>query len=136
MTDVQKARREAFANWLRTNFNEEQTLKFLVLDEKMFYLNGMYKAQNDRIWVVSRPDADKRGSLKQKRSLPQKAMVRLGAYLKVVTPLVILDKVTVHHERYIGDVLPVAHKYGSNVFGDDWTCQQDGAVSHAQALSK
>jgi hypothetical protein len=37
--------------------------------------------------------------------------------------LVILDKGTVDHERYIRDVLPVALKYKNDVFRDDWTFQ-------------
>jgi hypothetical protein len=41
MADVQKSRIKAVANWIRMNFNEEQTLKFLALDEKMFELDGM-----------------------------------------------------------------------------------------------
>jgi hypothetical protein len=75
MNDVQKARRKSSANWIQTNFNEEQTLKLSVLDEKMFDLNGMHNAQNDRIWTASRPDADKRGGLKQKRNLRQRVRV-------------------------------------------------------------
>jgi hypothetical protein len=71
MGDVQKSRIKVFVNWIQTNFNEEQTLKFLVSDEKMFELDGVYNAQNDRIWTVSRPDADKRGAVKQKRNLRQ-----------------------------------------------------------------
>jgi hypothetical protein len=46
---------------------------------------------------MSRPDADRRGGPKQKRSLPQKVMVRLGAYPEGAIPLVILDKGTVDH---------------------------------------
>jgi hypothetical protein len=60
----------------------------------------------------------------------------LGACSKGVTPLFILDNGTVYHERYIRDVLPVARKYENDVFGDDWTFQQDGAVTHAQASTQ
>ena len=136
ITDIQKGKRKTFANWIRTNFKKEQTLKFLFSDEKMFDLDGMYNAQNDRIWAVDRAEADKKGGVKQKRKFPQKVMVWLGACSKGVTPLVILDKGTVNHERYIKDVLPVALKYGNDVFGDDWTFQQDGATAHTHALTQ
>ena len=63
-------------------------------------------------------------------------MVWLGACSKGVTPLVILDKGTVNHERYIKDVLPVPLKYGNDVFGNDWTFQQDGATSHTHATTQ
>ena len=118
MTDLHKARRRNFANWIRTNFKKEQTLKFLFSDEKMFDLDGMYNAQNDRVWAVDRAEADRKGGVKQKRKFPTKVMVWLGACSQGVTPLVILDKGTVNHERYIRDVLPVALKYGKSVFGD------------------
>jgi hypothetical protein len=109
-------------------------LKFLLSDEKMFDFDGAHNAQNDRIWVVSGPAADKIGGPKQKRNLPQKVMVWLGACPKGLTPLVILDKRTVDHKRYIRDVLSVPVKYENDVFGDDWIFQQDSATSHTQAL--
>ena len=64
-----------FANWLRHNFRTEDTLRILFSDEKMFDLDGMYNAQNDRICTVNREEADKRGDVQQKRKLLQKVMV-------------------------------------------------------------
>ena len=72
MTDIQKGKRKTFANWIRTNFKKEQTLKFLFSDEKMFDLDGMYNAQNDRVWAVNRAEADKRGGVKQNTSFLRK----------------------------------------------------------------
>lgn len=63
-------------------------------------------------------------------------MVWLGACSKGVTPLVIFDKGTVDHSCYIEKVLPVALKYGNEVFGDDWTFQQDGAKPHQHHLTQ
>ncbi|CAF2085100.1 unnamed protein product, partial [Rotaria magnacalcarata] len=53
-----------------------------------------------------------------------------------VTRLVILDNGTVNHQQYIDEVLPVALKYGNNVFGDDWMFQQDSAKPHTHKLSQ
>ena len=136
LTDTQKAERIKFANWVRNNFRKEQTLKTLFSDEKMFDLNGMYNAQNDRIWAVNRDEADKSGGIKQKQKFPQKVMVWLGACSKGVTPLVILDKDKVNHDRYIKEVLPVALEYGNKIFGDDWTFQQDGTTPHTHYLTQ
>ena len=61
-------------------------------------------------------------------------MVWLGACSKGLTPLVILDKGKVNHERYIKEVLPVAFRYGNKVFGNDWAFQQDGATPHTHHL--
>ncbi|CAF4505518.1 unnamed protein product [Rotaria socialis] len=57
-------------------------------------------------------------------------MVWLGACSKGVSPLVILENGTVDHERYIQEVLPVALKFGNDMFGDSWTFQQDGGRPH------
>ncbi|CAF1377686.1 unnamed protein product [Didymodactylos carnosus] len=46
------------------------------------------------------------------------------------------DKGTVDHVRYIQEVLPVALAYGNEVFGDDWTFQQDGAGAHKHQLTQ
>ena len=102
----------------------------------MFDLDGMYNAQNDRVWAVDRAEADRKGGVKQKRKFPPKVLVWLGACSKGLTPLVILDKGTVNHGRYIEDVLPVALKYGNDIFGDDWTFQHDGATAHTHALTQ
>ena len=102
----------------------------------MFDLNGLYNAQNDRIWSTNRNEADKDGGIKQKQKFPQKVMVWLSACSKGVTPLVILDKDTVNHDWYIKKVLPVALKYGNEMFGDDWTFQQDRTTSHTHHLTQ
>ena len=102
----------------------------------MFNLDGMYNAQNDRIWAVNREEADKRGGVQQKRKFPQKVMVWLGASSKRLTPLIILDEETMDHRRYIDEILPVALKYGNEDFGNNWTFEQDGAKPHTHASTQ
>ncbi|CAF4644113.1 unnamed protein product, partial [Didymodactylos carnosus] len=102
----------------------------------MFDLNGMYNSQNDQVWAVNRAEADKKGGIKQMQNFPQKVMVWLAVCSKGVSPLVILDKGTVNHDRYIKEELPVALKFGNKMFGDDWTFQQDGAKPHTHHLSQ
>lgn len=108
LTDLEKSKKIKFANWVQHNFRKEDTLKILSLDEKMFDIDGIYNAQNDRIWAVGREEADKKGGVLRKRKFPQKVTVWLGACSKGLTPLIILDKRTVDHQRYINQVLPVA----------------------------
>jgi len=136
LTDLQKSKRLKFANWVRHNFRKEDTLKILFTDEKMFDIDGIYNAQNDRIWAVDREEADRKGGVCQRRKFPQKVMVWLGACSKGLTPLIILDKGTVDHQRYISEVLPVALEYGNKVFGNEWCYQQDGAKPHTHAASQ
>ncbi|CAF3919686.1 unnamed protein product [Rotaria magnacalcarata] len=59
-----------------------------------------------------------------------------GNIRKGVTPLVILDEGTIDHAVYIEKVLPVALKYGNQVFGSDWVFQQDGAKPHSHHLTQ
>ena len=136
LTDFEKSKRMKFANRLRHNFRKEHTLRILFSDEKMFDLDGMYNAQNDRIWAVNREEADKRGGVQQKRKFPQKVMVWLGACSKGLTPLIILDEGTMDHQLYIDEILPVALKYGNEGFGDNWTFQQDGAKPHTHVSTQ
>ena len=136
MMDTEKSKRKKFTNWVRANFKKEDTLKILFSDEKMFDIDGIYNAQNDRVWAVNRGEADKKGETKQKWKFFQKVMVWFDVCSKGVTPLVILDKGTVDYDRYIDEVLPVAIKYGNKVFGDDWTYQQDNATPYAHNLTQ
>ncbi|CAF3241398.1 unnamed protein product [Rotaria socialis] len=111
-------------------------MRILFSDEKFFDIDSVYNSQNDRVWAIDRADADKNGGIKQKRKFPQKVMVWLGVCSKGVTPLVILGEGTVDHAVYIEKVLPVALKYGNQVFGSDWVFQQDGAKPHSHHLTQ
>ncbi|CAF1350541.1 unnamed protein product [Rotaria magnacalcarata] len=136
LSDDQKIKRKKFANWIRTHFRKEETMRILFSEEKFFDIDGIYNSQNDRVWAIDRADADKNGGIKQKRKFPQKVMVWLGACSKGVTSLVILDEGTVDHAVYIEKVLPVALKYGNQVFGSGLVFQQDGAKPHLHHLTQ
>ena len=49
LTDAHKAERKRFANWFRSNFRKEQTMRILFSDEKLFNIDGVYNVQNDRV---------------------------------------------------------------------------------------
>ena len=130
LTDEHKAKRKTFANWVRKHYRKEDTMRFVFSDEKMFDIDGVYNAQNDRIWAVDLEDADRKCRKKQRRKFPQKVMVWLAVCSEGVSPLVLFENGTVDHVRYIHEVLPVARKFGNKVFGNNWTFQQDGARPH------
>ena len=136
LTDIHKAKRVQFANWIRNNFRKEDTMRILFSDEKMFDIDGIYNTQHDRVWAVDRATADANGGKIEKRQFPQKVMVWLGVCSKGVTPLVVFDEGSVDHDRYIREVLPVAADFGAKMFGDNWTFQQDGAKPHTRHLSQ
>lgn len=112
LTDEHKEKRKIFANWVRNHFRKEDTMRFLFSDEKMIDMNGI------------------KGRIKRHKKFPQKVMVWLGVCSKGVSPIVIFEKGTLDHDRYIRQVLPVALRYGNQVFGSQWTFQQDGAMPH------
>ena len=136
LTNEHKEKRIQFANWIRTNFRKENTMKIVFSDEKMFDIYGVYNSQNDRIWAANRSEADMKGGIRRKRIFPQKVMVWLGVCSKGVSPLVVFEKGTVDHDRYIKEVLPVALKFGNDMFGSDWIFQQDSAKPHTHAKSQ
>ena len=136
MTDTEKLKRKKFANWVRTNFKKEGTFRTLFSDEKIYDIDKVCNAQNNRMWAVDRDEADEKGERKQKRKFSQKVMIWLGVCSKGVRPLIILDKGTIDHDRYIKKVLPVAIKYGNKIFDDDWTYQQDNATPHTHNLTQ
>ena len=96
-------------------------MRILFFDEKMFDLDGIYNSQNDRIWAVNREAANRRGGKKQQRKFPQKVMVWLAVCSEGVAPLVLFEKSTLDHDRYIKEVLSVMLRYGNSKFGNNWT---------------
>ena len=92
LSDDQKIKRKKFANWIRTNFRREDTMRILFSDEKFFHIDGAYNSQNDRVSAVSRTDADEKGGIQERHKFPQKVTILVNACSKSVTPLVVLDE--------------------------------------------
>ena len=72
---------------------------------------------------------DKRGGVKQKQKfveLVHCVFQRSGT----------LKERSVDHVRYIGNVLPVALKYGNDILGIYWTFQQDAPTPNVQQWCK
>ena len=86
--------------------------------------------------TVNRSAVDTKGGIRQKRKFPQKVMVWLGVCFKDVLSVVIFEDETMDHDRYIKEVLPVALKFGNDIFGTDWTFHQDSAKPHIHAKSQ
>ena len=102
-------------------FQKEDTMRILFSDGKMFDLDSIHNSQNDRIWTVKREEANRRGGKEQQRKFPQKVMVWLAVCSEGVVPLVLFEKGTLDHHRYIKKVLSVALRYGNSKFGNNWT---------------
>ena len=41
-------------------------MNILFSDENYLDIDGVYNSQNDRVWAISRADADEKGGVKQK----------------------------------------------------------------------
>ena len=111
-------------------------MRILFSDEKMFDVDGIYHSQNQRIWTVSRAQANEKGGIKMKQKFSKKVMVWLDVWSEGVTLLVIFDQGIVDHEVYIQNVLPVILKYGNKTFREHWTFEQDGAKPHVHHLTQ
>ena len=70
LTDAQKAKRVQFANLIRRHFRKEARMWILFSDEKMFDIDGIYNAQNDRVWAVDRTTADAKGGKRIDANFP------------------------------------------------------------------
>ena len=130
LTDEHKAQRRKFANWARKKFWKEDTMRIPFSDEKMFDLDGIYNSENNRIWAVNREEANRRSGKKQQRKFPQKVMVWLAVSSEDVAPLVLFEKGTLDHHRYIKEVLSVALRYRNSKSGNNWTFQQGNGTPH------
>ena len=75
LSDEQKRKRVKFANWVRNNFTKAKTLRFVFSDEKLFTVDGAYNRQNERIWAVSRAEADKNGGRRGFDKFPGKVLI-------------------------------------------------------------
>ena len=49
LSDDQKNKGKQFVNWVRINFRKEDILEILFSNEKIFYIDGVYNAQNTRV---------------------------------------------------------------------------------------
>ena len=105
-------------------------MRILFSDAKMFDLDGIYNSENDCIWVVNREEANRRVGKKQQGKFAEKVIVWLVAWAENVAPLVLFEKGTLDHHRYIKEVLPVALRYENSKFGNNWTFQQDNGTPH------
>ena len=108
----------------------------MFFNEKIFDIDGIYNSQNNRIWAINRSAADNKDGIRQKRKFLQKLMVWFGVCSKGVSALVIFEDGPMDHNRYIKEMLPVALKFGNDMFGIDWTFQEDSAKSHIHAKSQ
>ncbi|CAM4837760.1 unnamed protein product [Rotaria magnacalcarata] len=136
LTDLQKKKRVKFANWVFNHYTKNDTEIWLFSDEKYFDLDGIYNVQNDRVWAISRTEADRQGAIHQKPKFPTKVMVRLGVCAQGLTEPVIIEHGTVNAERYINEVLHIALRSRNRMLRDDWTYQQDGAKPHIHKMVK
>ena len=57
-------------------------------------------------------------------------MVWLAVCSEGVASVVLSEKGTVDHHRYIKEVLFIALRYGNIKFANNWTFQQDNGIPH------
>ena len=79
LTEDQKKNRKRIARWWRkTNCGGIGHLHFMLSDEKMFTLNGGLNKQNDRVYALTREEANEIGGLHFEKIYPMFIMVWCG----------------------------------------------------------
>ena len=96
-----QTRPPSFANWVLNNYTKDDTKRWLFSDEKYFDSDGIYNVQNDRIWNVSREEADKRGAIHEKTEFLIKVMVWLSVCAEGLSIPLIFEDETMDAQRYI-----------------------------------
>ena len=87
----------------------------ILFSVEMFDIDGIYNSYNDRIWAVNRSAADTKGGIREKRNF-----LWFGSeFVLSVSPLVIFEDGTMDHDQYIKKMLPVALKFGNDMFGTE-----------------
>ena len=110
LTDLQRKekKRIKFANWVLNNYTKEDINRFL------FDLDGIYNAQNDRIWASSREEADKRSAVDEKNPILSESD---SMATNLCSKLYDAGDGTMDAERYIEEVLLLAVKHPNKMLG-------------------
>lgn len=136
LTEDHKKRRVSFAYWVRKELRKRDHGQILFTDEKYFSLEGVFNRQNERVYAVSREDADQQGGINQTSKYPKRIMIWLGASKNGLTsPIIFQPGETLSHENYINVVLPHARVEGERLLGTDFIYQQDNATPHVHRKS-
>ncbi|CAF3372693.1 unnamed protein product [Rotaria socialis] len=86
--------------------------------------------QNEKIYAATRNEADEKGAVHHKAKFPAGVMVWVEVCSQGITRPVIIENGTIDSDRYIADILPVALKDGTQMLGNEFIFQQDGAKPH------
>jgi len=137
LTPEQKTKRVHFARWVLRTLLSNERKRVVFSDEKYFDLDGMYNAQNDRVWAATREEADKQGGQFRKSKFPVKVMVYMAAAATGAVKLHISKAPTLNADIYTKECLPLAKILGHKEFGSrGWWYQQDNATPHTQAAAQ
>ena len=83
---------------------------------------------------VNRKEANRRGGKKQQGKFEEKVMIWLVVCSEGIASLLLFERSTLDHHRYIKKVLPDALRYRNSKVGNNWTFQQDNGtpLTHQQ----
>ena len=136
MTETQKVKRLQFARWIRKNFSASRCEKIMFSDEKLFDGDGQFNRKNDIVYAPDRETANEYGGLVPTHKHPFKVMVWVGITFHGATKVVVLPRGgRFNSDFYCQKVIPIIQRYGTELIGDDFVLQQDGASCHRSAES-
>ena len=79
----------------------------------MFDIDGVYNCENERVWTLSRAEADAKDDIKDVEKFSGKSD---GLAWKEYLPLMIFEEGTIDYELYIQEVLRATLKFGNDMF--------------------
>lgn len=139
LTEKHIQNRLKFSVWYRRDHADGlKSMKWMFSDEKIFTINGGLNKQNDRVYALSREEANLNGGLHQILKFPMSVMIWCGLTENGATRGYAIEKgQTVDTDYYRRRILPFAKREGFRLFGNrDWVYQQDGATCHTSVLSQ
>ena len=138
LTNDQKKNRKRIAMWWRkTNADGMGKYDFMWSDEKLFTVNGGLNKNNDRVYALSREEANELGGLHYEKKFPLSIMVWCGLTKYGMCIYFVKKGDTIDAKYYTRKILKFAKANGKKFFSNDnWVFQQDGASCHTADLSQ
>ena len=72
LSDDQKVKPKRSAQWFRTNFRQEGTLRILFSEEEFFEIDSVCNYQNEGVWARNHAGADEKDDIMQKQKFAKR----------------------------------------------------------------
>jgi len=137
LSDATKKKRHERAKVLLKKLLDGTQPQVLWTDEKLFTVQAIHNAQNDRIWIENKDSVPAEQQTSFRRQKPASVMVWAGVTSTgLKSPLIFIDEgVKINQHVYLKMLKDKVVPWVETVVGNDGiTLQQDGATSHTARM--